>query len=242
MNKNKTRRNFINKHILLVILIIFFSVKIDFFKNFYNIFSKNYDERMEIVYDFCSGEGIGYLRYIRKKFNINDFPKIVNYDHVPNSNWAMISANTINKKSDKIIFLNYPGHEKKIKLYKIKNNLYEFKDVEFYKDKYSKIKKIEIISKNLLQENFTIEIFTVDKSLNKKHVKKINLLKSTDFPINLFFDKMNLSEKKLFFKLDNIDNIDNIDNNFKLSLLLINKYFLNQYKIIDKFKNCYFVK
>ena len=225
-----------NKHILLIILIIFFAVKIDFFKNSYNIFSKNYDERMSSIYSFCSGEGIGYLRYIRKKFNINDVPKIINYDHVPNSNWAIISANTVNKKSDKIIFLNYPGPEQKTELHKIKNNLYELKDVEFYKDKYSKIKTIEIISKNLPQENSTIEIFTVDKYLNKKHIKKINLLKSTNFPINLLFDKINLSEKKLFFKLDNIDN------NFELNLLLINKYFLNQYKIIDKFKNCYFVK
>ena len=226
----------INKHILLVILIIFFAIKIDFFKSFYNIFSKNYDERIRIVYDFCFEEGIGYLRYIKKKFNIKDNPKIINYVHVPNNNWAIINTNTINKKSNKIIFLNYPGPEKKIELNKIKNNLYEFKNVEFYKDKYSKIKEIEIISKSLLQENFTIEIFTVDKSLNKKAVQKINLLKSTNFPINLSFDKINLSEKKLFFKLDNIND------NFKLNLLLINKYFLNQYKIIDKFKNCYLVK
>ena len=230
----KTKKK--NKNILLVILIIFFSVEVDLFKNFYNIFSKNYDERMGIVYDFCFEEGIGYLRYIKKKFNINDNPTIINYAHVPNNNWAIINTNTINKKSDKIIFLNYPGPEQIIKLHKIKNNLYEFKDVEFYKDKYSKIKKIEIISKNLSQENYTIEIFTVDKSLNKKRIKKINLLKSTNFPINLLFDKINLSEKKLFFKLDNIDN------NFELNLLLINKYFLNQYKIIDKFNNCYFVK
>jgi len=191
---------------------------------------------MNIAYDFCSEEGIGYLRYIKKKFNINYNPKIINYVHVPISDWAIINTKTINKKSDKIIFLNYPGAEKKIELNKVKNNLYEFKDVEFYKDKYSKIKEIEIISKNLLQENFTIEIFTVDKSLNKKTVQKINLLKSTNFPINISFDKINLSEKKLFFKLDNINN------NFKLNLLLINKYFLNQYKIIDEFKNCYFVK
>ena len=230
----KTKK--INKHILLFILLIFFLVKIDFYKSFYNIFSKNYDERMNTVYDFCFKEGIGYLRYIKKKFNINDNPTIINFEHVPNNNWAIINTNTINKKSDKIIFLNYPGSEKKIEIQKIKNNLYELKNVEFYKDKYSKIKEIEIISKNLPQENFTIEIFTVDKLLNKKPVQKINLLKSTNFPINLSFDKINLSEKKLFFKLDNIDD------NFKFNLLLINKYFLNQYKIIDKFKNCYYVK
>ena len=225
-----------NKNILLVILIIFFSIKVDFFKNFYNIFSKNYDKRMNIVYDFCSEEGIGYLRHVKKKFNINDNPKIINFVHVPNNNWAIINTNTINKKTDKIIFLNYPGPEQVIKLHKIKNNLFEFKDVEFYKDKYSKIKKIEVLSKNLSQKKFSIEIFTVDKSLNKKRVKKINLLKSTNFSTNLLFDKINLSEKKLFFKLSNIGD------NFELNLLLTNKYFLNQYKIIDKFENCYFVK
>ena len=59
-----------NKNILLIILIIFFAVKVDFFKNFYNIFSKNYDERMNIVYDFCFEEGIGYLRYIKKNLTL----------------------------------------------------------------------------------------------------------------------------------------------------------------------------
>ena len=230
----KTKKKNIN--ILLIILIIFFAVKVDFFKNFYNIFSKNYDARMNIVYDYCFEEGIVYLKYIKKKFNINDNPKIINFEHVPNNKWAIINTNTINKKSDKIIFLNHPGPEKLVKLHKIKNDLYEFKDVEFYKDKYSNIKKIEIISKNLPKENFTIEIFTVDKSLNKKHIKKINFLKSKNFSINLLFDKINLSDKKLFFKLKNIDD------NFELNLLLTNKYFLNQYEIIDQYKKCYFVK
>ena len=42
---------------------------------------------MRIVYDFCFEEGIGYLRYIKKKFDIKDNPKIINYAHVANNNW-----------------------------------------------------------------------------------------------------------------------------------------------------------
>ena len=62
-----------------------------------------------------------------KKFNINDNPTIINYAHVPNNNWAIINTNTINKKSDKIIFLNYPGSEKKIEIQKIKRKILIFK-------------------------------------------------------------------------------------------------------------------
>ena len=90
----------------------------------------------------------------KKKFNINDNPEIINYSHVPKNDWAIINTKAINKKSDNIIFLNYPGTEKKIKLYKIRKNLYEFKDVEFYKDKFSKIKKIGINSNNILKKDF----------------------------------------------------------------------------------------
>jgi len=230
----KIKKN--NKNILLIILIIFFSVKIDFFRNFYNIFSKNYDERMGSVYDFCSEEGIGYLRYLKKKFNINDNPEIINYIHVPNNDWAIINTKNINKKSDNIIFLNYPGIEKEIKLHKIKKNLYEFKYVEFYKDKYSKIKKIEINSNNIPKKDFIIEIFTLDKSLNKKIIKTTNFSKIKNSKINLSFKKIDLADKKLFFKL--------IDANsaFEINLFLLNKYYINDYKIIDNFENCYYVK
>jgi hypothetical protein len=191
---------------------------------------------MESVYDFCTKEGTGYLRYLKKKFNINDNPEIINYSHVPKNDWAIINTKAINKKSDNIIFLNYPGTEKKINLYIIGKALYEFKDVEFYKDKFSKIKKIEINSNNILKNDFIIEIFTLDKSLNKKIVKTTNFSKLKNSEINLSFKKIDLIEKKLFFKL--------IDANsaFEVNLLLLNKYYINDYKIIDNFKNCYYVK
>ena len=224
----------VDKYILLLILIIFLSIKIGFFKNIHKILSESYEQRISDNYHYCSEEGIGYLRYIKNKYEIKSNPIIINYVHVPNNNWAIINTRIINNnKNKKLIFLNYPGYEKKIKLKKIKKDLYEFIDVGFFIDKYSKIEKIEINSK--IVKSKKIEIFTIDKSLKKKNIKEINTFNSIYY-INLNFKDINLSEKKLFFE------INNLDKDAEINLLLINKYLLNNYKIIDKFKNCYYVE
>ena len=78
--------------------------------------SQNFTDRINKVYGFCSDESIGYLLYIKEKYKIINKPKIVNYVHVPLNDWAIINTKNINKKSDEIIFLNYPGSKIKIHL------------------------------------------------------------------------------------------------------------------------------
>ena len=52
---------------------------------------------------------------------------------------------------------------------------------------------------------------------------------------------MNLNdEQKLYFEIDNKDNI-NLDN-LQLKVVLKNKYILENFQIINKHDNCYYVK
>ena len=95
----KTNKNFNIRNILfLFIIIIFFSIKLDFVKNTYFLLSQNFTDRINKVYGFCSDESIGYLLYIKEKYKIINKPKIVNYVHVPLNDWAIINTKNINKK------------------------------------------------------------------------------------------------------------------------------------------------
>ena len=110
--KNKSQK------ILLLILILFCGINTNFFQNFAEVILHKFDDRIIKKYGFCSSESIGYLLYLKKKYEIKDNPKIVNYIHTPNVNWAIINTKIIDKNSKKLILLNYPGSEFKINLKK----------------------------------------------------------------------------------------------------------------------------
>ena len=59
---------------------------------------------------------------------------------------------------------------------------------------------------------------------------------TNDYLINQKFTDFKMSEKRFFLKFYNIKK------NSKIFVTLKNKYDLGNYKIIDKFKNCYFVE
>ena len=105
--------------LVLLILIIIFAINTNFFRNLTEVLLYRFDDRIRNIYGFCSNESIGYLFYLKKKYEIKDNPRIVNYIHVPNGKWAIINTKIINKNSDSFILLNYPGPEYKINLMKI---------------------------------------------------------------------------------------------------------------------------
>ena len=230
--------------VVLLILIIAFSIKTNFFKNFSQISLYNFDDRIINRYGYCSDESIGYLLYLKKKYQIKDNPKIVNYIHTPQVNWAIINTKIINQNSEKLILLNYPGPEIRINLEKINQDLFEFKDVEFFSSKFDNIESIEIVNYSKIFEkiNWRLDIFKIDKSRNKKNVKTFNiegfLQDGLKVELDLFFKNLNLGEEKLYFKIENISKFENI----QLQIVLKNKYILDNFKIIDKFDNCYYVK
>ena len=232
--------------IVLLILTIAVGIKTNFFRNLAEVALYKFDDRITNKYGYCSGESIGYLLYLKKKYQIKDNPKIVNYIHTPRVNWAIINTEIVGKNSKKLILLNYPGPEITIDLKKINNNLFEFQDAKFFSNKFDKIESIEIVnnSKNFEKINWKIDIVTIDKSRNKKSIKAFDiedfLGEGLKIKLDIFFKNLNLGGEKLYFKIIN-RNISKFEN-LQLKILLKNKYILENFQIIDKIDNCYYVR
>jgi hypothetical protein len=233
--------------LVLLILIIICGINTNFFKNFAGVILHKFDDRIVNTYGFCSGESIGYLLYLKKKYEIKNNPKIINYDHTPSVNWAIINTKNINKSSKKLILLSYPGSELKINFNKTNNSLFELSDPYFVsEDKFSKIKSIEILnnSNNFKKINWRLDLLTIDKYGNKKIVKEFNinniLTESLKIKLDILNKNLNLNEKKLLLKIKN-KNSTQIEN-LQISLILKNKYILEDFQIIDKINNCYYVE
>jgi len=229
------------KIIILLILIIFFAIKINFFRNLVDVMSFSYNKRITQTYGYCGGESIGYLIYLKNKYNIFDNPKIINYKHTPKNDWAIVNTNNINKNSNKIILLNYPGNELQVILNKNSNELYELKNIGFLFNKFLNITALEIINENLenTKINMSLVIYTINNSNVKKKIKvfNINNLKTS---LDISFNEIDANDK-LFFKIKNLGKkADNIK--FSFLLKLKNKYNLKDYKIIDKNSNCFYIK
>ena len=232
--------------IILLILTIAVGIKTNFFRNLAEVALYKFDDRITNKYGYCSGESIGYLLYLKKKYQIKDNPKIVNYIHTPRVNWAIINTEIVGKNSKKLILLNYPGPEITIDLKKINNNLFEFQDAKFFSNKFDKIESIEIVnnSKNFEKINWKIDIVTIDKSRNKKSIKAFDiedfLGEGLKIKLDIFFKNLNLGGEKIYFKIIN-RNISKFEN-LQLKILLKNKYILENFQIIDKIDNCYYIR
>ena len=59
---------------------------------------------------------------------------------------------------------------------KLNNNLFEFKDAQFFLDKFEKIQNLEILnnSKDFKKISWKISIVEIDKNRIKKEIKKFN--------------------------------------------------------------------
>ena len=232
--------------IVLLILTIAVGIKTNFFRNLAEVALYKFDDRIINKYGYCSGESIGYLLYLKKKYQIKDNPKIVNYAHVADANWAIVNTKIIDKNSKKLILLNYPGPEISIDLKNINSNLFEFKDAEFFSNKFEKIESIEIVnnSKNFEKINWKIDIVTIDKSRNKKNIKAFDietfLGESVKIKLDVFFENLNLVGEKFYFKIIN-RNISKFEN-LQLKIILKNKHILKNFQIINNIDNCYYVR
>ena len=67
-----------NKIFLLIILILFISVKHNFFINTYNLVKKDYPNRMISIYGDCSKEGYGFAKFIHDKYKFKNNLIILN--------------------------------------------------------------------------------------------------------------------------------------------------------------------
>lgn len=129
------------KNIFYLFILILFTLvvfKVNFLKSLYNLISLNYDNRVNNVYGFCDREGIGYVNFIKKNFNINGKIRIQNSLKQNNNNsgkWSVYNTNYLEKTVPKyLILINHKKFKKKIELnnYEIIHN---FEDCYFLLNK-----------------------------------------------------------------------------------------------------------
>lgn len=223
------------------ILIIIFSFlylfeKTDFIKNLINTHNINEEKRIENLYGFCSGESVGYLRHVNNKLNFQSNPKIINYEHTPQNLWSIYNSKYTNNKNNIFILLNYPGSEINLDLDKVSENFFEIKDTYFYSTLSSQIKYLYIDNQNL--NKLKIDFYELNRNNNFKKIKTIKLIRNKNeryFSVNQELSQFNLNEKNLFIRL-------NEDNFSEIKLIFQNRFLIDQFKILNQYKNCYVIK
>ena len=226
------------KFILLFLILFAFLYKINPAKNFSNLISYKLPERLENIYGYCEGESIGYLKYIKKEFNLDANPEIINFDHTPPNLWSIYEAKFNNYKSNKKIVLNYPGKKIQVNLVNLGNNIFEFKDPYFFSTISKNINKIYSKKTNLKIDY--LEFYKNNYSNNSNLLKKSKLgykdLDKHNLQINL--EEFEIGEKRLFIKI--ISN-EVYDESSEIKLELENKLDINNYEIIHNHKNCFYL-
>ena len=104
--------NQINKRKLFYILIIafIFSIllkQINFFRDIYFLSKYSFKERLLKTYGFCNYESLGFLDFIKDKYNINYRLPIVTFGKSPNPYWYWHYLDFKESSTNKIILLNY---------------------------------------------------------------------------------------------------------------------------------------
>ena len=128
MNKN-------NLYIIIMILLFLIVYKINFLRSLHDVFNISYDDRISNIYGFCDKEGIGYVNFIKKNFNIDGKIEIKNSLNGSNNSgeWSVYNSNFSEEiRSKYLIIINHEKIKEKFNLndYKILHNV---KDCFFLK-------------------------------------------------------------------------------------------------------------
>ena len=232
---------FLNKknisYLVLLLLIIIFILKTNFVRNLTNILKFDENDRVEKIYGYCSGQGVGYLKYLKKKYKIKTNPLILNYERTPPTNWSIYVAAEKDRNANQMVLLNYPGKEVSIKLQHYKFNFYEFTDPQHYFILFDSIKEIKI--ENFIKPNIKVEFYIKDGSNKLTMLRNILIVKdslTSKYIVNQKLDAFKIKEKRLFLKFNKIKNKK------RISAVLENKYNIIDYKVLDNYQNCYFVE
>ena len=239
MNK-KIKKNI--SVLIIGFLVLIFIFNQNLFRKLYNIINIDHVDRLSNVSGFCSDDSIGYVLSLKKKFKFKFNPQVINYeDSVPDSNWAIYDTNLKNNYDYKIL-LNYP-YELSIKFTPAGNYFYS-KDTSKYATGLSGIifdLKVENI--NL---NSKIIIYRKNYGSKKKEIiykKLFNELIYSNELIKIDFNtrKINNIYKPIMLEIQNLDE-NKTQNINSIKIILKNEFDLKNFKIIDSYQNCYYIK
>ena len=230
--------------LILPLIILFLLFITNFFSNLKNIYINNFDERFNKIYDFCGNESIGYLKYLKKKVELNNNPKIVNYVHTPSVSWAIFDPNKVNLESNNIILLNYPGKNFEMHYSKESKDTFNIINLGNHEARINKINKIIIsINKNDINENISLDLYSQLKFGKRDFIKKFDKsYKISDnqlqFDINLKITEIFPENNNISFKVKNLNNAQ-IE---KIQILAENKFDISNFELVDNYKKCFLIK
>ena len=229
--------------ILTLLLIILFILASNTFKNISNIFNNKFDRRIENVYGFCGNESIGYLKFIKEKYNLNKNPKIINYIHTPNVSWSIINPKYIGSNSKHLILLNYPGYTLRVGYTDLSKNTFEIKNLYFYKDKINSINNIIFHFKEKTDNDFSLELFSFSKLRKKKLIQEVLKgrkisEKEYKFYVNLKINEIDPNTNNLVFKIQNLNGVEVT----KVTIEAENKININDFELIDQYEKCFLLR
>ena len=241
----------------LILIVIFFSLikSTDFFKKIYFLSVYNYNTRIVKNYSFCKKGSIPFLHSLKRKYKLKQKIKTIDYDINPSSDWVLFNINNDNIYKDKLILLNYRKQDE-IKFVKLQN--YKRQDeIKFVKSKKGLFIQYGVGNANPpYRSSIKKAIFSTNHNINKISLEITNrtedntiLLLSKNFifedqsneiELNLDLEKFNIRLGKLFIKISNKEN--NLENIEKVKLILVPNYDLDNFRILEKVDNCYFLE
>ena len=236
--KKKKSENFIY-------LVIIFSLVLILINN-NNIIKKTYkimkghdlDKRLVTAYGHCSKTSLGYLKYIKKEFQLDFNPKIINFKSAPKSDWTIYDLNYKNNNK-KLILLNYkPKFEYIFK--NIDNEYWIYQEIIKGVDSIESIQIYPTSDGNKKIEN-TLFIYKTNTKNQKKLIyqKKINRILNNKV-INIDFDTAelnNTSHEKIIIEFKDPSKINIGD----ILLISKNSFNISEFTILNKKKDCYYV-
>ena len=232
--------NLKNIEIKYVLVIIFFVllVKFNFFQNVFHVIKYDKDERLLRNSKFCEGDSQGFIVYLKNRYEFNTNPILQNNSIAPLSDWYYFDFEKNSNKKNEYILLNYEENQK-LDTY-LSNSKYIINETP---PLIEKIESVEIkLNNNLIKDkNLIINLFKLENKIEKKILtRKININNDqSDYSINISLDESKGSKLRRYqveiipFNKELIDDV-------KISIK--NKFNLDDFEIIEKKQNCYFLK
>ena len=123
-----------NLYLIITILLFLIVYKTNFLRSLHDLIILSYDDRISNTYGFCDKQGIGYVNFIKKNFNIDGKIKIRNSLKQNNYNsgeWSVYNSNFSEKlQFDYLILINFEKFKKEFDLNDFQI-LHNFKDCYF---------------------------------------------------------------------------------------------------------------
>ena len=236
----KKKKNKILLYFCLSIIILLIFNATGFFKNSFFILRDNYEVRFHKNYEFCNESGLGFLNYIKNNYKVDANVQIKNFEIAPDSSWFFYKGKNKLKKSDQLILLNYQNEnvlnfnkfgETSFVSAKFPKNILKLEKIKFVEQfDVTKIKKIQIINKIsdyekiLLNYALQNDNYSINEILLNFEVKGINI--PTGDLIVKFYLSENISMKNVL----------------QFKIIYKNLFNLNNFEIISKKENCYFLR